>query len=152
MASLNQVNLIGNVGKDPEVKAINDNQRVAEFSLATSRKYKGQDGQVKEETEWHNIVLFGSLADLAAKYIKKGGSVYVGGRIRTRDWTDMQGVKHYKTEIVGDTVQLLGAKGDSVGAGAGTGVSQQASAPQVAPVQAPTFAPAQEYDDLPFGN
>lgn len=166
MASLNQANLIGNVGKDPEVRAINDNQRVAELTLATSRKYKAQDGTVKEETEWHNIVLFGSLADVAAKYVKKGSSIYVGGRIRTRNWKDTEGVTHYRTEIVGETVQLLDKRegGNAGGGNYGGGYAQspaqgyaQQYAPQggYAPQQpayaapiAPAYAPAD--DDLPF--
>ena len=112
--SVNKVILIGNVGKDPDVKHLDNNVSVASFSLATTeRGYKTQSGvQVPDRTEWHNIVAWRGLAKIAEDYIKKGSPIYVEGKIRTRSWEDQNGVKRYTTEIYADSIELLGRKGD----------------------------------------
>lgn len=112
--SVNKVILIGNVGKDPDVRHLDNNVSVASFSLATTeRGYKTQAGvQVPEKTEWHNIVAWRGLAKIAEDYIKKGSPIYVEGKIRTRSWEDQNGVKRYTTEIYADNIELLGRRGD----------------------------------------
>lgn len=112
MASLNKVMIIGNLGKDPEIRSTTSGQSVATFSLATSEKFKNKSGEQEERTEWHNIVLWGKLADIAAQYLTKGNSVYIEGRIQTRKWEGKDGNDRYTTEIVGDKMQMLGGKGD----------------------------------------
>ena len=107
MASLNSVNLIGRVGKDPEVRNFEGGNKLATFTLATDESYTDRAGQRQEATEWHNIVLNGRLADIAEKYVRKGSMLYIGGKIKTRSWQDQQGQKHYQTEIVGLQLQLL---------------------------------------------
>ncbi|MCF0177880.1 MAG: single-stranded DNA-binding protein, partial [Bacteroidales bacterium] len=114
MASLNKVQLIGNVGKDPEIRHLEGGSAVATITLATSERYKDRNGEQREVTEWHTIIAWRSLADLAEKYIRKGSQIYVEGRIRTRSWDDQNGQKRYVTEINADAIQLLGRKGDSV--------------------------------------
>jgi single-strand DNA-binding protein len=108
--SVNKVILVGNVGKDPEVRYIKDNTPVCNFSLATSEVYKNKEGQRVTTTEWHNIVLWRGLAEVAEKYVKKGSQVYIEGRLRTRSWDDKDNNKRYTTEIVADVMQLLGRR------------------------------------------
>jgi single-strand DNA-binding protein len=116
----NKVMLVGNLGRDPEMRALPSGQQVANFSLATSRRYKDRDGNRKDETEWHNIVVFGKQAEIAGQYLTKGKMVYVEGRIQTRSWDDKEsGKKQYKTEIICDNFQMLGSKGDGGGGGGG---------------------------------
>lgn len=116
-ASLNKVMLIGNVGRDPEVRYLDQNSqsgnKVANFTLATTERYKDRGGNQQERTEWHNIVAWGNNADVAEKYIHRGTSLYVEGRLRTREYTDANGVKKYRTEIYVDSLQLLGRRNDS---------------------------------------
>lgn len=115
---LNKVQLIGNLGRDPEMRSLPSGQAVAEFSIATSRRYKDRDGNPQEETEWHNIVVFGRQAEIANQYLRKGRQVYVEGRLRTRSWDDQQsGQKRYKTEIVCEDFRMLGQRGDADGGG-----------------------------------
>ncbi len=111
MAAVNKAILLGNLGKDPLVRTLENGNKVANFSLATSRTYKGPDGNPVEETEWHNIVLWGNLADLAEKFLAKGKQVYIEGRIRNRQYDDKEGNRRYVTEIVGENVVLVGGKG-----------------------------------------
>lgn len=111
--SVNKVILIGNVGKDPEVKHLESNVSVANFTLATSENYTNKSGEKVTTTEWHNIVCWRGLATLAENYIKKGSQIYVDGKIRTRSYDAPDGSKRYITEIYADTVQLLGRKADS---------------------------------------
>lgn len=113
MASLNRATLIGNVGKDPEVRYLEtpEHPKVAQFTLATAERYKAKDGSAREQTEWHNIVAWRGLADIAEKYIRRGSQIYVEGRIRTRSW-ESGGQKSYRTEIVADGIQLLGGRPD----------------------------------------
>ncbi len=131
--SVNKVILVGNVGKDPEVRYLEGNPgdqvkpKVATFPLATSERYRDRSGEVRENTEWHNIVLWRGLADVAEKFVRKGTQVYIEGRLRTRQWTDQTGNKRYTTEIIGDVMQLLGRRQDG---------------PEGAPAAQPSYAPA----------
>ncbi|MFQ5608182.1 MAG: single-stranded DNA-binding protein [Candidatus Zixiibacteriota bacterium] len=118
MASVNKVILIGNLGKDPELKYLPSGSAVTEFSMATTDNWKDKDGNRQERTEWHNIVLWGRTAEVAKEYLAKGRPVYIEGRIQTRSWDDKDGQKRYKTEIVGDRMQFLGSRGDAPSAGA----------------------------------
>ena len=102
--------LIGRLGKDPEVRYINDNVAVANFSIATSESYKDSNGNRTEKTEWHNIVLWRGLADVAGKYLKKGSQVYIEGKIQTRSYETQSGEKRYTTDIVGSEMRMLDAK------------------------------------------
>ena len=123
---LNKVMLIGNLGRDPEVRSTPSGQPVASFTLATSRRWKDKSGQRQEQTEWHNIVVWGKQAEIAGQYLTKGKQVYIEGRLQTRSWEDRQsGEKKYRTEIVCDSFQMLGTRGgDFEGGGQGYGQSQ----------------------------
>ena len=110
MAGVNKVILVGNLGKDPEVRHLEGGTAVANFSLATSETYKDKSGQRIEQTEWHNIVVWRGLADIAEKYLKKGMTIYIEGKLRSRTWDDKEGNKRYTTEIVGDTFTILSKK------------------------------------------
>ena len=110
MASLNKVMIIGNLGKDPEIRATTTGQSVATFSIATSEKFKNKNGEQEERTEWHKVVLWGKLADIAGQYLTKGKTVYIEGRIQTRKWEGKDGQDRYTTEIVGETMKMLGGK------------------------------------------
>ena len=110
MASLNKVLLIGNLGRDPESRYLPSGGAVCNFSIATTERYKDKSGQQQEKTEWHNIVMYNKLAEIAGQYLKKGSSVYVEGRIRTRKWQDKEGQERYTTEIEATEMQMLGGK------------------------------------------
>ena len=110
MAGINKVILIGNLGKDPEVRHLENGATVANFPLATTESYKNKEGQKVENTEWHNIVLWRGLADIAEKYLRKGQTVYIEGKLKTRSWEDKDGNKRYTTEIVADNMTMLGRK------------------------------------------
>jgi single-strand DNA-binding protein len=119
MASVNKVILVGNLGADPETRYLPSGDAVANIRLATTDRYKEKgSGEMKELTEWHRVAFFGRLAEIVNEYLKKGSSVYIEGRIRTRKWTDQQGQERYSTEIVADQMQMLGGRG---GAGMGGG-------------------------------
>jgi single-strand DNA-binding protein len=107
MASLNKVLLIGNLGKDPEIRNLENGSMVATFSIATTEGYKDKSGNWHDQTEWHNIVAWRNLAEVAEKFLKKGSSVYVQGRLRTRTWEDKDGKKHYQTEVIADEITAL---------------------------------------------
>ena len=111
MASVNKVILVGHLGKDPEIRYLDGNVSVASFPLATSEFYN-KDGKKIEQTEWHNIVLWRALADLAVKYLKKGKLVYIEGKLRTRTYEDKEGIRRFATEIVADSFNLLGRRSD----------------------------------------
>lgn len=111
MAGVNKVILIGNVGKDPEVKVLENGVRVANFPLATTEIYK-KDGNRLEQTEWHNIVLWRGLAEVTEKIVKKGATVYIEGKLRSRTWEDKDKVKRYSVEVVADTLTLLAGRRD----------------------------------------
>lgn len=110
MASVNKVVLICTVGKDPEVRQTQSGSAICNLSAATSRKYKDAQGEYQEETEWHRISLFGRMAELAGQYLKKGSMVYIEGRLRTRKYTDKDGIDRYVTEIIGEHLQFLDKK------------------------------------------
>lgn len=114
--SVNKVILIGNVGKDPEVRYLDNNLPICKLSLATSEVYKNKAGEKVTTTEWHNVILWRGLAEVAEKYVKKGSQIYIEGRIRTRSYDDKDKVKRYTTEIVADVMQLLGKRTDESGA------------------------------------
>jgi len=118
---VNKVILVGNLGRDPEMRALPSGQQVATFSVATSRRYKDRDGNRKDETEWHNIVVYGKQAEIAGQYLKKGKMVFIEGRIQTASWDDKErpGKKVYKTEIICENFQMLGSKSDGAGGGGG---------------------------------
>jgi single-strand DNA-binding protein len=117
--SVNKVILVGNVGKDPEIRHLDTGVAVANFPLATSETYTAKNGEKVSTTEWHNIVLWRGLAEVAEKYVTKGRQLYIEGRIRTRSYDDKDGNKRYITEIYGDTMQMLGTKADDNRQGAG---------------------------------
>jgi len=118
--SVNKVILIGNLGKDPEVKYTPQGTPVAKISLATNERYKDKAGEWQDRTEWHNVVLWQRLAEIAGEYLKKGGKVYIEGRLQTRSWDDKQtNQKKYMTEVVASDLVLLGGRGEGAGAGAG---------------------------------
>lgn len=147
MASLNKVMLIGNLGKDPEVRYTAAGTAVASFSLATSEKFKNKNGEWEEKTEWHNITLWARLAEIAGEYLAKGKTVYIEGRLQTRKWQDRDGKDRYTTEIVGEKMQMLSGKGDG-GRGEGGGRQNGGRAEsQEQAYEEPTFNPD---DDIPF--
>jgi single-strand DNA-binding protein len=111
--SVNKVILIGNVGKDPDIRYLDSGVAIARFPLATSETYKNREGERITTTEWHNIVLWRALAEVAEKFVKKGSQLFIEGRIRTRSYDDKDGNKKYVTEIVADTMQMLGKKPES---------------------------------------
>ena len=155
MANLNKVMLIGRLGQDPEIRYTQSGSAVANVTIATNDYWTDKQGGKQERTEWHSLVLWGKLADLAQSYLKKGSQVYVEGRLQTRDWEDQQGQKHYKTEVVVTTMQFLDSKmSDS---SSNTEYSATTTAPQSNPApNGPTEANAapqgDDYikDDIPF--
>ena len=134
MAGVNKVILVGNLGKDPEVKYLDNGVAVANFSLATTENYKNKEGEKVSQTEWHNIVLWRGLAEVAEKYLKKGASIYIEGKIKTRKWEDKEGNTRYNTEILADNMTMLGGKQDS----------------QKNPINPPQETASDKADDLPF--
>lgn len=108
MASVNKVILVGNLGRDPEIRYLPSGDPVANIAIATSSKYKGKDGNMVEETEWHRVTFFGKLAEIVGQYLKKGRPVYVEGAIKTRKYTDKDGVEKYATDIIAREMQMLG--------------------------------------------
>ncbi len=123
--SLNKVLLIGNVGKDPEIRHLQGGAAVATITLATSERYRDRNGETREMTEWHTVIAWRQLAELAENYIRKGSQIYVEGRIRSRSWDDQNGQKRYVTEIQADTIQLLGRRNDNPASQQGSQQPQQ---------------------------
>ena len=117
MAGVNKAILVGNLGRDPEMRHTPNGQAVVNFTLATSESWTDKSGQKQERTEWHRIVVWGKRGETCAKYLSKGRSVYVEGRLRTRSWDDQEGKKRYMTEIIANDVQFLGGKGGGGGGG-----------------------------------
>jgi single-strand DNA-binding protein len=146
--SVNKVILIGNVGADPEIRHLDNNVAVANLRMATSESYTAKNGERVTSTEWHNVVLWRSLAELAEKYIRKGKQIYVEGRLRTRSWDDKDGQKRYTTEIFADVVRLLGGRDSSTEQTPGS-PSQASDSQPVKNDQEPSFDDQPE-DDLPF--
>lgn len=166
MASLNKVMLIGNLGRDPEVRYMPNGDAVANFSIATTENYKDKNGDKQERTEWHNIVCYRRLGEIAGQYLKKGRSVYIEGKIQTRKWQDKEGKDRYTTEIIADEMKMLGGRegaenapayaGGGASYGGGNDYPQSAPAPaarsntpqQSRPAQS---RPVDEFeDDIPF--
>ena len=143
--SVNKVILVGNVGADPEVRYIESNTPVCNLRIATSESYKNRNGEKVTTTEWHTVVLWRGLAEIAEKYVKKGMQLYIEGKIRTRSWDDKDGNKRYATEIVADILQLLGKR-------EGTESPRQDEGPLVEKQNEKTAIPdaENEPDDLPF--
>ena len=124
MASVNKVIIIGNLGRDPEVRYTPNGSAVCNLGIATTRNWKNKEsGERQEETEWHRVVMFDRLAEIAGEYLKKGRPVYIEGRLRTRKWTDKDGVEKYTTEIYAEQMQLLGGREGGGGGGGGSGGS-----------------------------
>lgn len=143
--SFNKVILIGNVGKDPEVRHLESGTTVASFTLATTEKYKDKNGVLQDQTEWHNIVCWRNLAELSEKYITKGSQIFVEGKIRTRSWTDQAGVKKYTTEIIADNIRLLDRRSN-----AQNNVANEAQPTTNSINNNNAIVNEQEGDDLPF--
>jgi single-strand DNA-binding protein len=165
MASVNKVILVGNLGRDPEVRYLPSGDAVANIALATSSKYKNKAGEMVEETEWHRVSFFGRQAEIVGEYLKKGRSVYIEGRLKTRKYTDKDGVEKYATDIIASEMQMLGSR-EGMGAPGGEGdgggerqYSRPAAAAPRAPAAAAPRAPAPSKaasgfddmdDDIPF--
>lgn len=151
MSSVNKVILIGNLGRDPELKSLPSGQPVANFSIATSEKWKDKStGESKEQTEWHNIIMFGKLAEIAGQYLKKGSSIFVEGRLQTRKWQDKNGQDRYTTEIIANEMKMLGGRGDQPGS---RQAPQQVQQPVPVARNKASFdaqAPAGFDDDIPW--
>lgn len=145
MSSVNKVILIGNLGTDPEVRHLESGAAVAQFRLATNELYKDKQGNRVERTEWHNIVAWRGLAEMVEKYVKKGQSIYVEGKIRTRQYQDKDQQTRYVTEIVADEITMLGS-----GRGQGDNGNGQQAAAQAAPTEQKTFRQEAELNELPF--
>ncbi len=157
MASVNKVIIIGNLGKDPEVRYLPSGSAICNITVATSRQWKDKtSGDRQEETEWHRITFFDRMAEIAGEYLKKGRPVYVEGRLKTRKYTDKDGVEKYATDIVATEMQLLGGREGGGDEGGGMG-----NAPRSAPAPAPRPAPSKPAaksatgfddmdDDIPF--
>ena len=143
MAGINKVILVGNLGRDPEMRYTQNEVAVCSFSLATSETYRDRtSGEKVTQTEWHNIILWRGLAETAEKYLRKGSSVYIDGKIRTRKWEDKQGQIRYTTEIIADTMQMLDRRDSSS--------TPSDAAPAAEKPSDPAPSPSAEPDDLPF--
>ena len=130
---INKVILIGNLGADPETRAMPSGMTVANLRVATSESWRDkQSGEQQERTEWHRVAMFGRLAEIAAEYLKKGSQVYIEGSLRTRKWTDKQGNERYSTEIIGNELQMLGGRGGGGGGGASAGAPASSAQPSYA--------------------
>lgn len=154
MAGVNKVILLGNLGRDPEVRHLENGRAVANFSIATSETYKNRQGERVTNTEWHNVVLWTPLAEIAEKYLKKGNQVYIEGKLTSRSYEDKEGITKYITEVVGREMTLLG--GPRVDSGDSSTTSSQVIAASTQPsttVEQSAIDNAQnsdEIDDLPF--
>ena len=153
---INKVILVGNLGQDPDTRAMPSGKAVTNVRIATSDSWRDkQSGEQKEQTEWHNVVFFDRLAEIAAEYLRKGSQVYIEGRLRTRKWQDKSGNDRYTTELVANEMQMLGGRGGGAGSGAGTssGAPRREAAPAEDFAQAPAAAGGKDEafdDDIPF--
>lgn len=145
MSTLNQAQIIGNLGKDPETKSFDGGSQVTNITVASSEKYKNRSGETVEETEWHNVQMWGKLSEIASRYLKKGDKVFIQGKLKTRSWEDQSGQKKYITEIRADMLKMLSLKRDSQR----TPVSGAQSTPASSSPQQPMFNDPDD-DDLPF--
>lgn len=137
MASVNKVILVGNLGRDPEMRYLPSGEAVANLAIATTDKYKDKSGQLQESTEWHRVSFFGRTAEVCGQYLKKGSQVYVEGAIRTRKYTDKEGIEKYATEIRGERMQMLGSR-----SGGGMADMDDGGYDQSAPARSPSRPPA----------
>ena len=168
---INKVIIVGNLGNDPEVRYSSNGAAIANLSVATSESWKDKNtGEMQEKTEWHRIVMFNRLGEIAGEYLRKGSKVYIEGKLQTRKWQDQSGQDKYTTEIVANEMQMLDSRGDNAGQGGGGGFQPRQQAPQQgggqpsgggrqgggsqggqAPQQAAQPAPANDFDDdIPF--
>jgi single-strand DNA-binding protein len=152
MASVNKVILIGNLGRDPEVRYMADGGAITNISIATTDTWKDKAGEKQEKTEWHRVAFFGKLAEIAGEYLKKGSQVYVEGRLQTRKWQDKEGQDKYTTEIVADRMQMLGSRQGMGGGERDSGEREGASKPAGKPSAAkPAGSKFDDFeDDIPF--
>jgi len=147
---VNKVILIGNLGADPEVRYTPDGAPVANFNLATSESWNDRtSGEKQERTEWHRLVVWRKLAEIAGQYLKKGSKIYIEGKLQTRSWEDQSGQKRYTTEVVVNELQMLDSRGEGGGGGGGGGISRDPG-PAAQAESGPPPAAAAEEDDLPF--
>jgi single-strand DNA-binding protein len=150
---INKVILIGNLGADPETRAMPSGTTVANMRIATSESWKDkQTGDMKEQTEWHSVAMFGRLAEIAGEYLRKGSQVYIEGRLRTRKWQDKQGNDRYTTEIVANEMQMLGGRGGGAAAGGGDhrGESRDSREPREQGGVTSSTEREEFDDDIPF--
>ena len=149
MASINKVILIGNLGKDPELRYTGSGTAVANFSIATSERWKnGESGNFEERTEWHNVVVWGKQGENCNQYLSKGRPVYIEGKLQTRSWQDKDGNKRYTTEVVAQTVKFLGSRSDSgLAAGGGQRAATGTTGPSFEDNSPPDFSAD---EDIPF--
>src|SRR5436309_12247722 len=146
--SVNKVILVGRLGKDPELRSIPSGTSVAKFSLATDDRFTDKNGDKQERTEWHNIVVWGKLAEICGQYLRKGRLVYIEGSIRTDSWDDKEtGVKKYRTEIIANTMQMLETKGDDDGGSYGGGGNYATTSRKSGPAPAPDI---EDEDEVPL--
>ena len=149
MAGVNKVILLGHLGKDPEIRVMETGRKVASFTLATTETYKDKNGQKVENTEWHNVVFWGPVADVFEKYVKKGTQIYIEGKLRTRSYDSKEGVKKYITEILGENMTLLGGGSKSESTAPSPSYSS-ASAPTNKSVAEDSGKDFMDDTDLPF--
>jgi single-strand DNA-binding protein len=148
MASVNKVIIVGNIGRDPESRVLPSGDALTNISVATSDRYKDKaTGEMKETTEWHRITFFGKLAEIAGQYLRKGSQVYVEGKLRTRKYTDQAGVEKYSTEIVADSMQMLGGKMGETGSSS-SAPSYSKERPEISNTASSSLG--QMDDDIPF--
>ena len=154
MAGVNKVILVGNLGKDPEVRHLEADKKVAKFTLATTEAYRDRNGQRVENTEWHQVEFWGPVTEVIEKYLKKGSQVYVEGKLRTRSYEDKEGVKKYVTEVIGQNLTLIGGKpseSEAAGAGGyGEATANGAKGSRVSESAPPPMVADNDADDLPF--
>ncbi len=151
MASVNKAIIIGNLGRDPEMRYMPSGDAICNFSLATTDTWKDKNGEKQEKTEWHRISMFGKLAEIAGEYLKKGSQVYVEGRIQTRKWTNKEGQDQYTTEIVADKMQMLGSRSGSGGGNSFEVVEKPAADASSAKAAAKSGGDFDNFeDDIPF--
>jgi len=150
MAGVNKVIIVGNVGRDPEVRYTQSGRAVASFSVATSERFQDKEGQPQERTEWHRVVAWGRLAEICGEYLRKGKQVYIEGRLQTRDWEDKDGHKRYTTEVIANVMQMLGRRGDDGGSFSDDTSARSGSSAGADPTaQAPASGGGGD-DEIPF--
>jgi len=152
MAGVNKAIILGNLGADPEIRYTSGGQAVSDLRIATSRRWQNKDGGQQEDTQWHRVVVWGKQAEMCKEYLSKGRQVYIEGRIQTRAWDDKEGIKRYTTEIVAQTVQFVGNRGDSNRSSGGSfgggsqGGNNSGGIPDAVAPSGPSFSD----DEIPF--